>query len=361
LPSLRALPRHLAIVYALLLAYACLHPLSGWRSKGLPLFDFVFAPWPKYFILDDFIFNILGFAPLGLLLVPSMSRKWSRLRRVVLVTLFGFLLSFSVETLQGFLPTRASSNTDILANTVGTLLGALAGVLWGKALFAPGHGLARWREQYLTDGRTGDAGLILVALWLLAQLTPGTLLFAGGELRALLGMSPPLPFEAGRLIAFDAAQTASMTVAVGLFARCMLRFRSVPLVVALLVLGVGARTLADALFFQPASPQAWLTPGVEVGVVLGGVLLVVGLRLPRVAQHALAGTALLMASVLINMMPESPYLSSSTPDLVKGGSYPNFYGLCQLVSALWPFAALAWLSAVGLWRGERLSEFGPTL
>jgi VanZ family protein len=354
--SSRSLSRHLAIAYIFLLVYACLHPLGGWQSKGLPVFGYLFAPWPKYFIFSDFILNILGFVPLGLTLTPSLPRSWSWRGRVVAVTLFGLLLSFSVETLQVFLPARAASNTDISANVLGTLLGALLGARWGQALFAPGHGLARWREQYITDGRTGDAGLILILLWLLVQLMPSYLLFAGGGVRALLGITPPLPFEAGRLIAFETAQTASMMVAVGLFARCTLRLRGRTLVAALLVLGIGARTAASAFFFTPSSPWVWLSAGTEYGVVLGGALLFVILRLSRVAQHALAGMGLLMACVLINMMPESPYLQGGGPGFISNGNYANFHGLCRLVAAGWPFAALAYLSAVGLWRGERLED-----
>ena len=99
-----------------------------------------------------------------------------------------------------------------------------------------------------------------------------------------------------------------------------------------------------------------MTPGVEYGLLVGGVLLAVALHLPKVAQHALAGAGLLMATVLVNMMQESPYLLNSGPAIIERANYPNFYGLCRLVAGLWPFAALAYLSALGLWRGERLRD-----
>ena len=60
-----SLARPLALAYALLVAYACLHPLTGWRDSGLPALDWLWAPWPRYFILEDFLFNILGYLPLG--------------------------------------------------------------------------------------------------------------------------------------------------------------------------------------------------------------------------------------------------------------------------------------------------------
>jgi VanZ family protein len=350
--SARAFSRHLAITYALLLLYASLHPLSGWQDKGLPLLGYLIAPWPKYFGFDDLCVNILGYIPLGLTLVPALSWNWSRRKRVLVTTLFAMLLSFSLESLQGFLPTRISSNIDLAANTFGALLGALIGARWGRAMFEPGRGLARWRERYIADGLSGDIALILIALWLLMQLTPDQLLFTGGELRRLLGIAPPLPFGADRLIRFEAAQTASMMLALGLFARCTLRVSGVALVVALLFVGIGARIVASASFFIPSSPLIWLTPGVEYGLLIGIALLLCALRLPKVAQHALAGTSLLMASLLINVMPESPY--SLDTAIIRRANYPNFYGLCRLVAALWPFAALAYLSVLGLWRGEGL-------
>jgi VanZ family protein len=354
--SSRSLPRHLALVYTVLLVYACLHPASGWYSSGLPLFDYLTAPWPKYFNNEDLVLNVIGYMPFGLTVLPALSHRWSRWRRVLVTVLFAAVLSFILETIQAFLPTRISSNIDIGANVCGALVGALAGLRWGHAMFAPQHGLARLRERYITDGLTGDAGMMLLWLWLLAQITPDNLLFGGGDLRSLLGIAPATPFKADRLIGFETVQTASMLLAVGLFARCMLRVAGPVLAVALLLFGVGARSLATALFFVPSDPLAWLTPGTERGLVVGGILLLVVLRLPRVAQHALAGTSMLMATAFINLMPESPYLLSSSHTIITKGNYPNLYGLSRVVAALWPFAALAYLSALGLWRGERLEE-----
>ena len=67
-----SLPRNLALAYALLIAYACLHPLTGWRDSGLPLLDYLSAPWPKYFVAADFVFNVLGYLPLGFLASTAM-------------------------------------------------------------------------------------------------------------------------------------------------------------------------------------------------------------------------------------------------------------------------------------------------
>jgi len=352
--------RHLAIVYVALLICASLYPMSGWQDMGLPIFDYLIAPWPKYFDPGEIVVNIIGYMPLGFVVVPALPRHWSWKKSVAVTALCAVLFSFCMETAQNFLPTRVSSNVDLLANGFGAFLGALAGVRWGQAIFAPGRGLARWRERIIADdGLTGDVALILIVLWVFVQLTPDQLLFAGGELRRLLDIASPLPFEPARLIVFETAQTASMMLAVGLFARCTLRTPGPMLIVALLALGMGARLLGSASFFVPSSPLAWMTPGVQYGFFTGAALLFIALRLPRVAQHALAGASLLMASVLINMMPESPYFLrnvSGGPAVTRRANYQNFYALCRLIAALWPFVALAYLSALGLWRGERLAN-----
>ncbi len=349
-----ALPRNLALAYALLIAYASLHPFAGWKASGLPVFDFLVAPWPKYFVLADLVFNVLGYLPLGFLLVAALPGKWAARRSILVATLAAGLLSLFLETAQNFLPSRVASNVDLGGNTAGALLGALPGVRWGRSLFGLDGRARRWRTRYVIGGNTGDAGLVLVGLWLLSQLTATDLLFASGDVRNLLGIAAPLPFSAERFMAFDMALTTLSVLAIGLFARCMMRHTTVWPLVLVLLLGVGAKTLATATFFVPGAPLAWLTPGTGRGLLLGGALLAGALMLPRVLQHAIAGMTLLASTALVNLMPENPYVVYEQR-LTNFSNFLNFHGLTQLTDSLWPFFALAYLSAVGLWRGEHLS------
>ncbi|MCM8564616.1 VanZ family protein [Thauera linaloolentis] len=349
-----SLPRNLALAYAALIAYACLHPLTGWRASGLPLFDYLLAPWPKYFILEDFLFNIAGYLPFGFLAAAALPAARPAWRSIAQATLLAALLSLGLETAQNLLPSRVASNLDLGGNTLGGLLGAVAGVRWGQDWFGANGVVYRWRAEWIIGGRTGEAGLVLLALWLLGQLSATDLLFSSGDLRTLLGIAAPLPFSAERFIAFDTMLTAASILAIGLFARCMMRARNPLPIVLLIALGIGAKTLATATFFEPGAPLAWLTPGAERGLAIGGALLLVSLMLPRLAQHALAGTALLVATALVNLMPDNPYLAYNQR-LAHLSNVLNFHGLTELVDSLWPFAALAYLSALGLWRGEHLA------
>ena len=349
-----SLARNLTLAYALLITYACLHPLSGWRMSGLPLLDYLLAPWPKYFILEDLLFNILGYLPFGFLAAAALPGTVSAWRGVMQVTALAALMSLGLETAQNLLPSRVASNLDLGGNVCGAFLGAVLGVRWGQAWFGARGIIHRWRDEWIIAGRSGEAGLILLGLWLLGQLSATDLLFSSGDLRSLLGIDAPLPFSAERFIAFDTALTATSMLAVGLFARCMMRARSALPIVLLLALGIGAKTLASATFFATGAPLGWLTPGAERGLLIGSALLAVALLLPRLLQHSLAGSALLAATALVNLMPENPYLAYSQR-LAQFSNVLNFHGLTALVDSLWPFLALAYLSALGLWRGEHLA------
>src|SRR5690606_6229705 len=229
----------------------CLYPFSGWHYSGLPLFDYLFAPWPKYVRAEDLAVNVLGYMPLGFVLVPALPRRLSAVAAIVLATLLGALLSLSVETTQNFLPSRISSNVDLGCNALGALIGAVAGALCGRRLFERGGGLLGWRAATVVPGRTGDLGLVLLALWLLAQFLPDTSLFGAGDLRRLLGLPTPMSFQPRPFIALEAAMVACGLLAIGLFARCMMqRTRAWPILL-ILVMGIAAKAGASSIFYVP--------------------------------------------------------------------------------------------------------------
>lgn len=359
-----ALPRNLGLAHALLIACACLYPMTGWKASGLPAFDYLLAPWPRYFVAADLVFNILGYLPLGFMIAAALPQGWPALRTVLGATLLAALLSLGLETAQNFLPSRVASNLDVGANIGGALLGAIAGVRWGRRLFGHRNALRHWRARHIIGGLTGDTGLVLLGLWLLSQLGASNLLFASGDVRSLLGIPAALPFRPERFIAFEAGLTATSVLAIGLFARCMMRGSALWPTALLLTLGIAAKALATSTFFIAGSPLAWLTPGAGRGLAIGLCLLAAAMRLPRVLQHALAGMTLLATTALVNLMPDNPYLAYSHR-LTHYSNFLSFHGLTQLTDSLWPFLALAYLSALGLWHGEHLNrprpEPGPRL
>jgi VanZ family protein len=73
----------------------------------------------------DVIENILGFMPFGFVLCGLFALSRPRGQAILMATLVGGLLSFTVEFLQYYIPRRDSSLTDVISNTTGSLLGAL--------------------------------------------------------------------------------------------------------------------------------------------------------------------------------------------------------------------------------------------
>jgi len=149
------------------------------------------------------------------------------------------------------------------------------------------------RDRLFRPGAATDVGLVLVALWLFTQLNPETLLFGNGDLRGF----------------FDAAE---------------------------------AELYAPETFVRIEAAVAGLN--VLALVLLVAVLADAGqpVRLLAAAVIALAGLALMTATALVNLAPENPYHAHSLA-LWPQGHFLNFNGLTRLVSALWPFAALAYL------------------
>ncbi len=335
-----------AAVIGVLIVYACLHPFTGWRDTGLPVFDFLYQPWPRYYGRVDLIVNVIGIMPFSFALVAAIPSRLPKGWAVMVAILVTFALSLSVETLQNFLPSRVPSNVDVGCNTLGGILGALAGGRWSGALFDPRSGLTRWRQRRIVPGHVGEIGLVLLGLWLLTLLTPESLLFATGDLRRLLDLPTPLQFNPTRFMKVEAAIAASQLVAVGLTARCVMRqFSPWPLVL-LVVLGLGAKTLASSAFFAPGDPLHWATPGGQIGLAAGTMVLAACLLLPARSHTMLAGMALLVGTALVNLAPENPFLPSDVT-LIQRGNFLNFHGLTQLTASLWPFVTFAYLGLLG--------------
>lgn len=340
------LAAYVAASIGLLIVYACLHPFSGWRDPGLPVFEFLTLPWPRYYTWVDLTANVIGIVPFSFALTAALMGRLPRVWAVPAAILGCFLLSLSVETLQNFLPSRVPSNVDVGCNTLGGVLGALAGGRWGGRLFDPLSGLTRWRQRRIVPGHAGELGLVILGLWLLTLLTPESLLFASGDLRRLLDLPTPLQFNPTRFMKVEAAIAASQLVAVGLTARSMMREWSPWPVVLLVLLGLGAKTLAAAAFFSPGDPLHWATPGGQIGLAAGAAILTVCLLLPAGAHGMLAGMALLVGTALVNLAPENPFLPSDAA-LIQRGQLLNFHGLTQLTASLWPFVTFAYLGLLG--------------
>jgi VanZ family protein len=337
------LPLYLAAAYTLLVIYASLHPFFGWRDSGAPVTDFLYAAWPRYWTGFDLFTNVLAYLPLGFIWVPTLLPRHGTWLAVVLAGLLGACLSLSLETLQNFLPSRVPSNIDLACNSLGALLGALAGARWGTLLLDGGRLYAMIRRR-TGRGAMVDAGLVLLALWLLTQLNPEILLFGNGDLRGVLssvGLQAPLPYVAGRFPWVEAGVTASNTLALGLLFGCLLRSGRYLLPAALITTALLVKSFSLMLLMSTVG-LAWATPGSLAGLTIGMLLWLAAAHLSGRVRQALAALSLMLATVLVNLAPENPYYAAIL-QVWQQGHFLNFNGLTRLTSALWPFLALPWL------------------
>jgi VanZ family protein len=97
---------------------------------------FLESPWhsyhPSWSYWKDVTVNVVGFIPFGFLTTTYLSYV-RKLKGAALISIvLGFFTSLTIETLQAFLPTRASGMNDIITNSVGTALGAMLYSLIGR-------------------------------------------------------------------------------------------------------------------------------------------------------------------------------------------------------------------------------------
>ena len=147
---------------ALVIVYASLYPFEGWTDTGIAPWAFLTAPWPRYQTTFDMATNVVAYVPLGMLGVFALYPRVRRVGAVVLATLAGAALSFSMEALQTYLPFRVSSNVDFALNTCGSLLGAIV----AAPLAAPvlDRGPLRDLRRRLFEPQA-SWGLLIVLAW----------------------------------------------------------------------------------------------------------------------------------------------------------------------------------------------------
>ena len=151
-------------LYLLFIVYGSLFPLADWRTPEHKLLEVWQQAMGQHLSRSDLLTNFLVYIPLGFLLSSVCSTRFGTLARVMLVVTFGFLISFSMEYLQLFLPARSSSPVDLLLNTLSTLSGAIA-YRWLGNKSTRGEWFGEWCHNHFHPGRVTDIGLTVIAIW----------------------------------------------------------------------------------------------------------------------------------------------------------------------------------------------------
>lgn len=340
-PPYRWLALWVVGVCVAVIVYASLQPFSGWIAPPptMPLF---LLNWTQRWTVSDALFNVLAYAPLGLALVIAAPRGWSRKQKIAVAFAAAAALSLAVETAQMWLPTRYASVYDTMANLGGTVLGGLLGLAL-TSFTSVNDGLTRLRDTLIVAGPTGDLKLVLLCVWLLAQINPAIPLFGA-------------TFHPGQVAAFEPVvvivelvQTAAALIGIGLFTDLAMRKRwmggvALSLVIAL---AITMKTAAAQAVLKPLAWDAWLRPGHTLGLAAGAFALMALFWLPRNVKSVLAGIALLTSVLIGLLLPD--FVSAKAPLSVFSWSYGHLLhlnGLTHTIVILWPFVA----TGVLFWR-----------
>nr|WP_314547225.1 VanZ family protein [uncultured Massilia sp.] len=356
-PRASPVARATLLAYLLLIVYASWFPFTGWRSTGLSPFTFLNLQPQRWWTGFDVMVNIVGYMPFGALIVlslyPAVRGAWA----VLVAGIVGILVSGTMELVQNYLPSRVPSNLDLLTNAGGCLAGAIVGACFARSLLDQSR-LYRLRRHWFAAH--ASQGLVLVALWPLAQVYPQGYLFGNGQVLPLLSewLSDWLDTDIDLVTMLrgdtimtveqywlsETIITACGMAGAGLVLLCLTR-RGAPrlwLMLALMAVGAVVKTLATSLFFSPDNALAWVTPGAEGGFLIGLIMLAGLAFAPQVAQRRLAVVTLVLSLIVVNTIPANPYFVS-TLQAWQQGKFLNFNGAAQFLGMAWPFIALWFL------------------
>ena len=351
----------LALAYAALVLYASLYPFSGWRwPPGQQLSALAALPWTRWQDGFDVWSNLLGYLPLGALLLTAARRSgWTSFQALALALGLPCGLSYGTEFLQQFLPQRVPAMEDWLMNSAGAAGGALlAWLMVALGLGGRWHALrTRW------FARESAGALALLALWPVGLLFPAPVPLGLGQvgerLREWLArMLQDVPWAdaAYALLAVPPAAAAplrplaeGLIVALGLLAPCLVAYTVMPpgrrrlvMGAGALALGVAGMTLSTWLNFGPRHALGWLSPVTLPGLALGTLLALASAWLPQRVAAGIALVALTGLVVGVAQAPSDPYFAQSL-QAWEQGRFVRFHGLAQWVGWLWPYAAMLWL------------------
>ena len=341
----------MTLVYATLVIYGTLFPLTEWTPPPLGWSNPIMMPWPQQIWRADILINILAYLPVGLFVTLWLRPKLGMVAAIFMASAFGCGLSFVLEMIQSALPSRVPSPLDLAANSVGTLLGIAMATALDSRMFA-GRWILSLRRDWFASGALANLGLIILGLWALTQTVPFVPSLDWDNIKSglkPLGNTLRHP-ETFRLL--DAVETGLIIMALGLLAR-LIALR--PIAWPFLVFTLGVLILKVPVVGRQLTLESlagWL-----------GALFVL-FAWPAHINARVAGIvmALLTAYALAQLTPGD----SATTHLINWvplkSQVGTLTGMSDILETLWPFMALAlavrWLTP---WRWRRLAWMGGGL
>jgi VanZ family protein len=330
------------VVCTLLIAYASLYPFAPLRPPGDLLGAFFLKP--RHVVSFDVWVNVLAYIPFGALACYRFGERGHR-RPVVMALFLAIALSLALEACQLFIPTRVGTIFDVAANAAGAWIGALSLVEPGRSLVT--RPLAEARDRLFTGGLWGDAGIVLLVLWLLAQLNPALPFFGAGNITGGEGESASLELLTGL-----AAGTS--VCAFALFVSALMRGPEGSLRMTLVLLSVALwlKFVAGSFMLKPHFSVEWMSGGRVLGLIAGLAAFFAMRKLGRLARIYLA-LVLMLAGALFTKIFGAYSAAEEFLRLFRWpqGQLAGFATLTRILHELWPFAALVFL--IGLFFHTR--------
>ncbi len=326
-------------VWALLLAYASLYPFVPLRPPSLEAVGAFFSR-PRFVTASDVALNVLAYLPLGTLACLYLRQANERWQAIFKAALLGAGFSFAMEILQLFIPNRIASVYDVFANAAGAFGGAL--VFADPFYSLVTRPLGERREAWVRPGAWGDAALVLLMLWLIAQLNPALPFFGAGN---IVGTGEGL----SGLAVLQWLAVAMSICGFGLFVSTTLKGDAGTLraTLALLSVALWLKFMAASFMLQPHFAAEWLSVGRVMGL-LGGILMLAPLRhLPRAGRIYLA-LLFVFAGALFSKIFGAYGALDQLLQLFRWpyGQLASFATLTQFLHEAWPFLALPYLIAL---------------
>jgi len=234
----------------------------------------------------------------------------------------------------------------LLNNSAGALIGALMGVSMASWTWFFSR-LTRWRRDLFRHGHVMDFGLALLALWMFGQVNP-SLPMLGNVFITEVARHPFVPPPSSP---FDMWESSAVTLNLLMLGVLMLTLLRVPekvvtaLLVVLTVVAL-AKFIAAALLLKSWALLLWINSEAVLGMLLGVLLLLTIVWLPRAIAIGVGAIVALAYFVIVNYV-----LDNSTPSAAMSiyhwhyGHLLNYNGLAQTITLVFPLLLL-----FHLWR-----------
>lgn len=334
----------ITIAYALLIAYGSLFPISGWRSPPGDVFAYLGMGIP-YLGRSDFVLNVLVYMPVGLFFLLALRRSFSSGIAVLLATLTGILLSFSMETLQVFLPNRSPGIIDLVTNTMGTFFGAMLGHLaHGKT--SSGQRLLALREHYLLEGSWVNMGLLILGLWALMHLSPIVVSLDMGKIRQGLAPTWHLLQDPSLFRGYSFFSTFMFFIGLNITVRQMVK-PGRPAIALFFLFSLAVLLSKVFVISRQISPE-------QILALLAATLFTSFLTNPRTnAASRMAVIAICLGYIISQLAPGTGLASHTFGWIPFHDQNANLNGISSILENIWPFMAIGYLLHISISETQR--------